>query len=169
MATGYRDIYITGLRNAHALEAQAIQLCQRQVERLENYPEMRERLRLHVQESQRQQERIAQILSGLGSSPSSLKDIATSITGNMAAMGHAVMQDEVVKNTFANYAFEHFEIATYRALLEMASIAGDSSAPSLLEQSLNEEMAMARWIEENLSPTVRRYMELEAQGAKSGV
>jgi ferritin-like metal-binding protein YciE len=169
MATSIRDIYITGLQNAHALEAQAIQLCQRQVERLENYPEMRERLRLHVEESRRQQERIDQILNSMGTSPSTLKDIATSITGNLAAIGHAVMQDEVMKNTFANYAFEHFEIASYRALLEMADAAGDASSPRLLQESLNEEISMARWIEDNLSPTVRRYMQLEAAGMKSGV
>lgn len=169
MATSIRDIYITGLQNAHALEAQAIQLCQRQVERLENYPEMRERLRLHVEESRRQQERIDQILNSLGSSPSTLKDIGTSIMGNMAAIGHAVMQDEVVKNTFANYAFEHFEIASYKALMEMAQAAGDNASPRLLQESLNEEISMARWIDDNLSPTIRRYMQLEAQGMKSGV
>ncbi len=169
MATSVRDIYITGLQNAHALEAQAIQLCQRQVERLENYPEMRERLREHLEESRRQQERIAQILDSLGTSPSTLKDIGTSIMGNLAAIGHAVMQDEVMKNTFANYAFEHFEIASYRALMTMAEGAGDNSGPRLLKQSLEEEIAMARWIEGNLDPTVRRYLERESAGMKSGV
>jgi ferritin-like metal-binding protein YciE len=164
-----RDIYVTGLQNAHALEAQAIQLCQRQVERLENYPEMRERLSQHLEESRRQQARIGEILDTLGTSPSMLKDIGTSIMGNMAAVGHAVMQDEVLKNSFANYAFEHFEIASYRALMEMAAAAGDASAPQLLQQSLDEEIAMARWIEQNLSPTVQRYMQLETAGAKSGV
>ncbi|WP_137179159.1 ferritin-like domain-containing protein [Roseomonas sp. AR75] len=169
MATSIRDIYITGLQNAHALEAQAIQLCQRQVERLENYPEMRERLREHAEESRRQQERIDQILQSLGSSPSTLKDIGTSIMGNMAALGHAVAQDEVVKNSFANYAFEHYEIATYKALLDMAEAAGDGNAPRLLEQSLNEERRMAEWIHSHLGPTLRRYMQLEAAGQKSGV
>ncbi|MGG5811541.1 ferritin-like domain-containing protein [Falsiroseomonas sp. CW058] len=169
MATSIRDIYITGLQNAHALEAQAIQLCNRQVERLENYPEMRERLRMHSQESQRQQERIDQILQSLGTSPSTLKDIGTSIMGNLAAASHALMQDEVIKNTFANYAFEHFEIASYRSLMVMAEAAGDSRAPRLLQESLNEEIQMARWIEENLDSTTRRYMQLEAAGMKSGV
>jgi ferritin-like metal-binding protein YciE len=169
MATSIRDIYITGLQNAHALEAQAIQLCQRQVERLENYPEMRERLREHADESRRQKDRLDEILQSLGASPSTLKDIGTSIMGNMAALGHAVAQDEVVKNSFANYAFEHYEIATYRALREMADAAGDGAAPRLLDQSLQEEMRMAEWIAQNLSPTIRRYMQLEAAGAKSGV
>jgi ferritin-like metal-binding protein YciE len=169
MATSIRDIYITGLQNAHALEAQAIQLCQRQVERLENYPELRERLREHADESRRQQERLDQILQTLGSSPSTLKDIGTSLMGNMAALSHAVAQDEVVKNTFANYAFEHFEIATYRALQSMADAAGDRAAQTLLQQNLQEEQRMAEWLSQNLEPTVLRYMQLEAAGAKSGV
>jgi len=46
-----RDIYIVGLRNQHAVERQAIELLERQVGRLENYPEMRERMRQHIEES----------------------------------------------------------------------------------------------------------------------
>ena len=139
------------------------------MERLENYPEMREQLRLHSEESRRQQERIDQILQSLGSSPSTLKDIGTSITGNLAAIGHALMPDEVIKNTFANYAFEHFEIAAYRSLLTMAEMAGDSRSPRLLQESLNEELRMAKWIEDNLDATTRRYMQLESSGQTAGV
>jgi ferritin-like metal-binding protein YciE len=169
MATSVRDIYLVGLRNAHALEAQAIQLTTRQAERLENYPEMRERMAEHADESRRQQDRLREILEAHGTSHSTLKDLATSLGGNLAAIGHALTQDEVLKNTFASYAFEHFEIASYRALLEMAEAAGDSAAPAALQQSLNEEMRMAEWIEQHLTPTVRRYMRLESQGLKSGV
>ena len=169
MASSIRDLYITGLQNAHALEAQAIQLCNRQVERLENYPEMRERLREHAEESRRQQERLEQILQTLGTSSSTLKDIGTSIMGNMAAMGHAVAQDEVVKNSFANFAFEHYEIATYKALLEMAQAVGDNASQRLLQQSLDEGKRMAGWIDQHLGPTIQRYMQLEAAGQKSGV
>ena len=169
MATSIKDIYITGLQNAHALEAQAIQLCQRQVERLENYPEMREQLRLHVEESRRQQERLEQILQSMGTSPSTLKDIGTSIMGNVAAIGHAFTQDEILKNTFANFGFEHIEISSYRSLLVMAQEAGDSRAPQLLQESLNEEIRMAKFIEDNIDMVTRRYMQLESQGMKSGV
>ena len=36
-----RSAYITGLRNMHALEMSAIELTERQTERLEHYPEMK--------------------------------------------------------------------------------------------------------------------------------
>ena len=39
------DTYISGLKNAHALEKQAIQLMERQVERIEHYPEIEQLLR----------------------------------------------------------------------------------------------------------------------------
>jgi ferritin-like metal-binding protein YciE len=46
-----QSIYLTGLRNQHAVEQQAIQLLERQLGRLENYPEMADRMRLHLAES----------------------------------------------------------------------------------------------------------------------
>ena len=169
MASSYRDIYITGLTNAHALENQAVQLLQRQVERLENYPQMRDQLALHIDESRRQAVRIEEIMQALGTSPSTLKDVGLSIMGNLAALAHAPMQDEVIKNTFANFAFEHYEIASYRSLLVMAEVAGDTQAPRLLQESLNEEIRMAKWIEDHLDDTTRTYMRLESQGQKAGV
>ncbi len=169
MATSPRDTYITGLVNAHALENQAVSILSRQVERLESYPEMSDQIRLHIDETKAQAQRIEEILNSLGTSHSSLKDLVTSFTGNMAALAHAPMQDEVMKNTFANFAFEHFEIAAYRSLLTMAELAGDNSSPKLLQQSLNEEIRMAKWIEDNLEATTRKYVQLSAAGQKAGI
>ncbi len=169
MAESPRDTYITGLVNAHALENQAVSILSRQVERIESYPEMAEQIRLHIDESKTQAARLEEILNSLGTSHSSLKDLVTSFTGNMAALAHAPMQDEIIKNTFANFAFEHFEIAAYRSLLTMAELAGDNSSPKLLQQSLNEEIRMAKWIEDNLEATTRKYVQLSAAGQKAGI
>jgi ferritin-like metal-binding protein YciE len=169
MASTIQDIYLTGLRNAHAVEAQAIQLLGRQVERLEHYPALAERMRVHIDESRAQQQRLEQILDRLGTSHSALKDMMSGLMGTMAAFAHAVTPDEVVKNGLANFAFEHFEIASYLALLEMADAAGDGQAPALLRQSLEEERRMAAWIEEHLPETVRTYMRRETSGRTAGV
>jgi len=50
MATGSestRSLYAVALRNTHALEMQALQIMERQVERIQNYPEMETILRRH--------------------------------------------------------------------------------------------------------------------------
>ena len=164
-----REVYVTGLRNAHAVENQAIELLERQVGRLENYPEMSARMQQHIHESKEQAARIEELLSGLGTSHSAFKDMVTSFMGNMAAIGHSIASDEVMKNTLANFAFEHYEIATYRTLLTMADAVGHSQAETALLQSLKEEEDMAQWIADHMRPTTLRYMQRYEAGEKAGV
>ena len=92
-----------------------------------------------------------------------------SLVGNMAAITHTVAPDEVIKNTFANFAFEHFEIASYKSLITLANAVGQDSTLSALRQSLNEELDMAQWIDEHLADTTTRFLQLSASGAKAGV
>lgn len=164
-----RDIYIVGLRNQHAVENQAIELLERQVGRLENYPEMRDRMRQHIEESKEQARRLEELLAGFNTSESTLKDTMMSLTGNLMAIGHSVSPDEVVKNTFANFAFEHYEIAAYTSLLVLADAMGKGQDKSALERSLREEEAMAEWIGQHIGPTTMRYVERAAAGETAGV
>lgn len=169
MSDTARNVYLTGLRNQHAVENQAIELLERQVGRLENYPEMTERMRQHIEESREQARRIEELLSRYDTSHSSFKDTVMSFVGNMAAMGHGTATDEVLKNTLANFAFEHYEIASYSSLLTLADLAGDGAARSALQTSLREEQAMATWIGEHIDATVRRYVERSEGGLTAGV
>ena len=163
-----RDIYTAGLRNQHAVENQAVELLGRQVERLKSYPEMEARMRLHIDESKAQAQRLEELLASLGTSHSSVKDTVMSFVGNMAALAHAPASDEVVKNTFANFAFEHFEIAAYKSLLTLADISGHTAATATLTTSLREEEAMARFIDEHIAETTRTYATLSAAGETAG-
>jgi ferritin-like metal-binding protein YciE len=163
-----REIYVTGLRNQHAVENQAIELLERQIGRLDNYPEMVERMRRHVEESREQARRLEDLLERVGGSHSSIKDTVMSFVGNVAAAAHMPAQDEVVKNTFANYAFEHFEIAAYKSLLTLAELAGVPGAETALRQSLGEEEAMAEWIDAHIADTTRRYAQRYGAGETAG-
>jgi ferritin-like metal-binding protein YciE len=162
-----RSLFVTGLRNAHALENEALSIMRPQVDRLENYPEMRERLRMHIGETEAQISRLDEILAQLGESNSTLKDTALSIMGSMAAVGHTLAGDEVLKNSFANFAFENFEIASYRSLITMAELTGAGQATSPLTQSLREEESMATWIRDNLDTVTRRFVQLSEAGAQA--
>ncbi len=163
-----REIYTTGLRNQHAVENQAIELLERQLGRLESYPEMAERMRQHLEESREQARRIEDLLAGLGTSHSAVKDTVMSFVGNMAALMHAPAGDEVVKNTFANFAFEHYEIAAYKSLLTLADVTGHSAAVNALKQSLSEEESMARWIDEHIADTTRKFISRSEAGQTAG-
>jgi ferritin-like metal-binding protein YciE len=167
--TRSQEIYETGLRNQHAVESQAITLLERQLGRLKIYPEMVARMRQHLEESKEQSRRLEGLLSGLGTSPSAVKDAAMSFIGNMAALMHTPAPDEVIKNTFANFAFEHYEIAAYRSLLTLADLSGQRGAIAIPEQSLAEEAAMASWIGAHLDDTTRTFVSRSEAGDTPGV
>ena len=163
------ETYHAGLRNQHAVEMSAIELCRRQVERLEHYPEMKARLQQHATESEAQVQRLEAILARHGSSPSALKSGWMTLTGNLAAALHMPASDEILKNTFANHAFEHYEIAAYTSLIAMADAVGDTASVPPLQQSLAEEKAMAEFIQAQLIPTTERYLALTRGGTRASV
>jgi ferritin-like metal-binding protein YciE len=159
-----RDIFITGLRNAHALEHQALALMDRQIEHLAHYAEVEGRMREHRGETERQIARLEEILDGLDESHSAVKDATMTLTGNLAALGHTFAADEILKNAFANYAFENFEAASYKALITMAEEGGFNAAIPLLQKTLQEELAMAAFLDEILPTVVAKFISLKAAG-----
>jgi ferritin-like metal-binding protein YciE len=159
-----RSIFITGLKNAHAMENQALSIMKPQVSRIENYPEVAARLDQHIRETENQITRLEELLSGFAEDRSALKDMALSFTGAMAAMGHTIAGDEILKNSFSNFAFEHFEIAAYSSLLAIANHAGFSASVAALQANLDEEVAMADWIDQHLSEVTLKFLSLKSAG-----
>jgi ferritin-like metal-binding protein YciE len=159
-----RSVFVTGLKNAHAMENQALSILRPQADRLENYPELAEHLWQHVAETEGQMDRLERILEGMGEDRSALKDAALSVAGGVLAIGHTFAPDEVLKNTFANFAFENYEIAAYESLITLANAENASEALSLLQQNLDEEIAMAGWIEDNLETVTLRFAGLKEAG-----
>lgn len=163
------DDFVVGLRNAHALEHQALAVMKRQVERIESYPQVAERLRQHIQETNQQLRRLDEILARLGETSSSLKDTGMNVLGNLMAVGHAAAQDEILKNSFANFALENYEIAAYKSLCKMAELTGHSDALPPLQATLNEEIAMAKWLDDHMESVTAAYIGREKAGVRSGI
>jgi len=66
MATSKRDTLIVGLRNAYALEGQAISTLENVHSRLEHYPELKAGVAQHLEETRRQQQLVEQSLGRFG-------------------------------------------------------------------------------------------------------
>ena len=71
----------------------------------------------------------------------------------------------ILKNTFANNAFENFEIAAYKSLLALCGPAGADNARAHLEASLREEEQMAQWVAANVEKVTLAYVAREARAA----
>ena len=164
MANSPRDNLIYWLRDAHAMEVGTLDDLERLARRVEHYPQLKARLEQHVEETRGQERRLRELLESMNEGTSAVKQTVTKIAGNLQALISTVFSDEVLKNAIATYAFEHFEIGNYRALIATAEQAGETRAVAVLQENLREEEAMARWLEEQLPEITRQYLQLDASG-----
>ncbi|MDQ6654796.1 MAG: ferritin-like domain-containing protein, partial [Verrucomicrobiota bacterium] len=125
---------------------------------------VRERARIHLDETREHAERVARCLEMLGSSPSTIK----SGMGQMIeiAKGTTTMfaRDERVKDFLASYGSEYFEVACYKSLIAGAEAAGEHEIVPILEQNLKEDTAMAEWLDMNIAAITRDYLADAATG-----
>lgn len=162
-----RDTLAAWLRDAHAMEGQAITLLSTQIDRLKNYPEALPRLRSHLEETKAQRAAVEACLERLGESTSSLKDGTMKVAANVQGLMHMMSSDEVLKNALASAAFEQFEAASYKMLACAARAAGEPEIASTCETIMEQEVAMADWVWGELEPITEKYLKREAVGAEA--
>jgi ferritin-like metal-binding protein YciE len=68
-----------------------------------------------------------------------------------------MFRDELMKNALMDYAAEHLEIASYRALIAAAEELGHRDIAVICRSILAEEEAMAEWLAEQV-PVITRLM-----------
>jgi ferritin-like metal-binding protein YciE len=153
-----REWLIQWLRDAHAMEEQAETMLNGQLSRIENYPELSDQIKKHLEETKGQAARLKQCLDRIGEGSSSLKDAG----GKLMAMGQSISGvfagDEVMKGSLASYTFEHMEIASYNILIAAANAVGESEVARVCEQNLREEEAMAEWLKEHIAGTTEQFL-----------
>lgn len=169
MANSKRDILTVGLRNAYALEGQALSTMTTVHDRLENYPQLKSALAQHIEETKGQQKTVEGCLHALGEEPSTLKEMGTKLTANLQGMAHMMAGDEILKNLYALYAFEHFEQASYRSLIQMAQDASESGIAEHCRQILRQEEAAGEKIGGMIEDVTRTYVQRESAGQTAKV
>jgi ferritin-like metal-binding protein YciE len=152
------------LRDAYAMEGQAIELLESQIQRLENYPQALPRLREHLEETKAQQAAIEQCLEQLGESPSSFKEMTMKLGANVQGMLHGLAGDEVLKHALGSHAFEQFEAGCYRSLNVAAEAAGEPQIAQTCSRLMEQEQAMAAWLWEQIPTLTRTFIERDATG-----
>mgnify|MGYP002398633703 CR=1 FL=1 len=160
--TDRNEVINQWLRDAHAMEKQAEKMLTAQAERLEHYPELRERIRQHIEETRSQSDQLSRCLEARGTSASGMKDVLGQMTAMFQGLGGIFASDEVVKGALAGYVFEHMEIASYRILIEAARSEGDEATAQTCEAICREEEAMAAWLAEHMPEVTRTYLSREA-------
>lgn len=153
-----REWLVQWLRDAHAMEEQAETMLNGQLSRLDNYPELSDRIRLHVEETREQAARLKACLDGLDEGSSTMKDVGGKLMATAQSLSGMFAGDEVMKGCLASYTFEHMEIASYTILIAAAQSLGEMEIARVCEQNLREEVAMAEWLQKNLPSTTEQFL-----------
>ena len=165
MSTTRRDEVIDWLNDAYAMERSIEITLRKQADNEDAHRALRDRARIHLDETAEHASRVSQCLEMLGSSPSSLKTVA----GQMLELGKGMTtkfaRDERVKDFLAAYGTEYFEVACYKSLIAAATAAGEEQIVPLLEQNLKEDAAMAGWLDMNVAAITRDYLNAATAAA----
>ncbi|AMY04246.1 DUF892 family protein [Mesorhizobium ciceri] len=164
-----REWLVQWLRDAHAMEEQAETMLNGQLNRIENYPELSERIRQHIQETRQQAARLETCLDRIGQGSSTLKDAGGKLTAMAQSLSGMFAGDEVMKGSLASYTFEHMEIASYTILIAAAKSLGEAEVAQLCEENLREEVAMADWLKSHIPATAEQFLaraDSESDNAK---
>jgi ferritin-like metal-binding protein YciE len=113
-------------------------------------------LRHHKEETERQEQRLAERLDALGAGRSARKQAQTIATALTKGAADQVRGDQAGKNARDGFTTEHMEIAAYQLLERLADRAGDTRTAEVARQNRVEEEGMARKIDSNWE----RFLEL---------
>jgi ferritin-like metal-binding protein YciE len=130
------------LADAHAIEAQAIQLLERGP-KLAGDPELARIYEEHLEVSRGHQRLVGERLEARGGSPSKLKDAAMRLGALNWGAFFAGQPDTPGKLAAFAHAFEFLEVGGYEQLKRVARRAGDAETERLAERIVADERAMA--------------------------
>jgi ferritin-like metal-binding protein YciE len=153
-----RNDVIDWLNDAYAMERSLEVMLRKQSANENAHRSIRDRARIHLDETEVHAERVAQCLEMLGTTPSTLKSAAGQVMEFSKGMISKFASDERVKDYLCAYGAEYFEVASYKALIAAASVAGAEEIIPLLEQNLKEDQEMASWLDTNVAAVVRDYL-----------
>ena len=158
MSTTKRDEVIDWLNDAYAMERSIEITLRKQAENEDAHRALRDRARIHLDETAEHANRVSRCLEMLGAEPSALKTVAGQVMEIGKALTTKFARDERVKDFLAAYGTEYFEVACYKALIAGAHAAGEEEVVPLLEQNLKEDSAMASWLDMNVAAITRDYL-----------
>jgi ferritin-like metal-binding protein YciE len=149
------------LSDAHAIEAQAIELLKRGPD-LVGGTELASAFHDHLAESEEHQRLVEARLRARGASSSMLKDAMLRLGALNWGAFFGAQPDTPAKLAAFAYAFEHLEIGAYELLRRVARRAADDDTGTVAERILAEERAAADRIHSLFEDSLEA--SLQAQG-----
>ncbi|NJN18903.1 MAG: ferritin-like domain-containing protein [Oscillochloris sp.] len=160
-----RDTLVSWLRDAHGLETNLVQTLEKHADQAKGHPQIEAKMREHLEQTKRHADLIEGCLKRYNERPSGVKEAIGAVSGFMQGITSGAAADNMVKNALADYAAEHFEIASYRSLRSAAQHLGDDETVRICDQILRDEESMASWLEQQIPQVTQMYLGEQAREA----
>jgi len=134
------------LTDVHSIEEQALVQMKRAPE-IAGDPEIAEAFSQHLHETERQEERVRDLLQAADAAPSKVKDLAGRAGGVGMVLFAKFQPDTPGKLVAHAYSYEHMELAAYELLRRVAERAGEERVASVALDIGDEERRMAGRLE----------------------
>lgn len=158
MNENQKETFVSWLNDAYAMEQGIVENLERQLDHFESMPEMKKSIQDHIEASKGHAEKIKVCIESLDEEVSTAKSAIGNIVGAMQGMSTALADDQMVKDAIANFATEHFEIASYTALATTARELGEDHIAEVCEEIMQDEQEMADLLERNLPLVTTSYL-----------
>jgi ferritin-like metal-binding protein YciE len=134
------------LTDVHSIEEQALTQMRRAPE-LAGDPEIAEAFNQHLHETERQEERVRELLDAADATPSKIKDVAGRAGGIGMLLFAKFQPDTPGKLVTHAFSYEHMEVAAYELLRRVAERVGSTDAAAAARDIGEEERRMAGRLE----------------------
>lgn len=155
----HHKLFVAWLNDAYATENAIVQALEKQVDAAADFPEIQSGIQRHLEATKGHAETVKGCLESLGESPSGVKTGMAAVGGKLQGMMQGMAEDNLVKAALQDYATEHMEIASYKALIVAAEDLGHPEIAAKCRAILRDEEAMASWLDQQLPMVVRATLE----------
>ncbi|WP_426956791.1 ferritin-like domain-containing protein [Muricoccus radiodurans] len=141
---GLKEMLVDQLKDAHSAERQAIQAMKKAL-RNTSEPQLRQGIEAHIAQSEEQRERVEQALEIAGAKAG--RKVCEAMRGLVEEAQHEMEEQEEKGPVMdlviiaAQQRIEHYEIAAYGTMAELAKATGQQEIAELLGRTLQEEKA----------------------------
>ena len=147
------------LADAHAIEAQAIQMLEAAPKIVGDVPELEKLFAEHLEETRAQQQVLEARLDAHDAGPNKLQDAVMRLGALNIGGFFKAQPDTPAKLAGFAYAFEHLEIGAYEELKRVAARAGDEETVRVADRIQAEERAAANSIAANWEIALQASLE----------
>lgn len=138
-----QTMLIDQLKDAFSAEKQAIQAMKRTLRKASD-PQLKEGIEAHIAQSEEQRDRVERALDSMGARPG--RKVCEAMRGLVEEAQHEMEEQEKgpvmdLVIVASQQRMEHYEIAAYGTMVELAKAMGQKEVADLLAQTLAEEKA----------------------------